>query len=254
MRFDQALVARNVCESRQEAQELIIRGHAFVNGCSITKQTKQICDSDLLTVNQRRRFVSRGGDKLEGALLHLYGNEGAINKALFTWSALDVGSSTGGFTDCLLAYGVSEVTAVDVGTSQLHSRLQNDTRIELHENTDIRNFTTKKNFQIITADVSFIPLEKIFDTILNLTCSGTVLLLLIKPQFEVGKGKTKKGIVKEQVYIEAVLEYYKILAEEKHIHDMQIFPSIVKGGEGNQEYFLSGQVDKKTPPGGPGGN
>lgn len=246
MRLDQALVARNLCESRQEAQEIIINGHALVNGCIIKKQTKQVSDTDLLTVSKRRRFVSRGGDKLEGALLHIYENETAINRALSGWSALDVGSSTGGFTDCLLAHGVCLVTAVDVGTSQLHSRLHNDTRIVLFENTDIRNFTTTKIFEIITADVSFIPLEKIIDTIVHLASSGTVLLLLIKPQFEVGKGNTKKGIVKEEAYIKLVLEKYKNLAEEKHIKDIKVFPSILKGGEGNQEYFLSGIVDKKT--------
>ena len=155
--------------------------------------------------------------------------------------ALDVGSSTGGFTDCLLSYGVDHVDAVDVGTLQLHEKIRNNPNVSVYENTDIRNFTSEKQYDIIVADLSFIPLHQVLEDIIRLRAHHTEYFLLIKPQFEVGKGNTKKGIVKDEKLVEKVLEEYKESLENKGISDIHIFPCHIQGGDGNQEYFLYGK-------------
>ena len=246
MRLDQVLVAAHLCESRNEAQELIKAGSVLVDDTVITKQTKQVLSDSKLTVTKNRQYVSRGGQKLSGVLLDVYGASSGIFDAMKGISALDVGASTGGFTDCLLQYGATSVTAVDVGTSQIHEKLQNDSRVTIFENTDIRNFATDAKFQVIVGDLSFIPLEKIFDTILSFGISNTTFFLLIKPQFEVGKGNTKKGVVKDELLINEVLSKYTALATEKGLQNVTIFPCVIQGGNGNQEYFLYGKAPEGT--------
>ena len=240
MRLDQALVAAHLCESRNEAQELILAGYALVDDIVTTKQTKQVLPNSKLEVTKKRQYVSRGGQKLYGVLLDVYGSSSAVFEAIKGISALDAGASTGGFTDCLLQNGASSVTAVDVGTAQIHEKLQGDPRVTIFENTDIRNFLTDKKFQVIVGDLSFIPLEKIFDTVLSFGTSGTNFFLLIKPQFEVGKGNTKKGVVKDELLINGVLLKYTALAIERGLQDVEMFPCVIQGGNGNQEYFLYG--------------
>jgi 23S rRNA (cytidine1920-2'-O)/16S rRNA (cytidine1409-2'-O)-methyltransferase len=240
MRLDQALVERKLCDSRTEAQELIDSGYVYVNGAQVTKRIKQVEVADSLEVTNRRRFVSRGGEKLLGVLEDLYQTEEAIHKALNRKFALDVGSSTGGFTDCLLLHGVSHVDAVDVGSKQLHESLRNDSRITLFENKDIRNFSPSTSYDIVVADLSFISLSSVFDTIISFGTTGTLFILLIKPQFEVGKGNTKKGIVKDKKLVDDILEYYKKIAIISGFKKVDIFPSHIQGGDGNQEYFLYG--------------
>lgn len=242
MRLDQALVQRHLCDSRQEAQEVIALGYVLVDGVVTTKQTKQIEDMMAIEVSQKRKFVSRGGDKLEGALLHIFKGKEQAKEILRGKRALDVGSSTGGFTDCLLFYGVSQVVAIDVGTDQLHSRLRTDSRVALFENTDVRNFTREDSFDIIVADLSFIPLERVIDSIFTFGTKGTHYFLLIKPQFEVGKGNTKKGIVKNKEKVEEVLQKYTDIATTRGLQGVEVSPSIITGGDGNQEYFLFGTL------------
>lgn len=240
MRLDQELVKRGLSESRTEAQELIEAGFVVVDTQISYKQTKQVNDTSKIEVTKRRDFVSRGGKKLQGILTQVYGNDDAIRQFCARRSVLDVGASTGGFTDCLLQYGVSSVDAVDVGTSQLHPKIQEDSRVISYENTDIRKFTTKNLYDIIVADLSFIPLEHVFDTMITLGKKETSFFLLIKPQFEVGKGNTKKGIVKEESLITELLYKYTKLSEEKGLTHVKIHPCIIQGGDGNQEYFLYG--------------
>jgi 23S rRNA (cytidine1920-2'-O)/16S rRNA (cytidine1409-2'-O)-methyltransferase len=189
-------------------------------------------------VTKKRTYVSRGGDKLEGIFLDVYATKESILNNFKNKTALDVGSSTGGFTDCLLSYGVSRVTAIDVGTAQLHPKLRNDPRISLFENTDIRNFKTTDTFNIIVADLSFISLQKVIDTLLSFGTTGTEYFLLIKPQFEVGFGNTKKGIVKDQSLVESILTTYNSHCKEVGLHDVKILPCAITGGDGNQEYFM----------------
>lgn len=238
MRLDQALVARGLCESREEAKECIEKGYVLVDGCVVTKKTRQVHDDTKLEVTQTRKYVSRGGDKLEGALLYIYGNEEEARKNIVTKYAIDIGSSTGGFTDCLLRYGARRVTAVDVGTSQLHPTLRNHAHVALFEKTDIREFITEEKFDIVVADVSFISLEKILDMLISFGTSGTEYFLLIKPQFEVGFGNTKKGIVKDVSLVNLTIQKYTHLLTLKGLSNVTIFPCLIKGGDGNQEYFI----------------
>ena len=249
MRLDQEIVRRGLCESRTETQGLIESGNVLVNNIVVIKQTKQVSDTDEIKVTSRRKFVSRGGEKLKGAfmdkvsrqkILDNINTEGtdAIRQIVQGKYALDVGSSTGGFTDFLLSYDIYHVDAVDVGSEQLHERLRNDARVSLFENTDIRNFKSENKYDIIVVDLSFIQLKNVLKNIVDFGKSGTYYFLLIKPQFEVGKGNTKKGIVKDIVLVNEVLSEYESLAEELGLKDIKVFPCKIEGGDGNQEYFL----------------
>lgn len=241
MRLDQELVQRGLVASRTEAQELIARELVEVNGKVTTKQTKDIKETDILAVSGRRDFVSRGGDKLRGIFQDVYGEEEAIRVHVAGKIALDIGSSTGGFTDCLLSYGARHVDAVDVGTNQFHEKLRGDGRVTLYESTDIRTFTGATQYDIIVADLSFISLEPIMDTIARFGNDAAEYFLLVKPQFEVGKGNTKKGIVKDQSLVSDILRKYEVLAKMHGWDEVQLFPCHIQGGDGNQEYFLYGK-------------
>lgn len=238
MRLDQALVVRGLCDSRTESQELIGKMFVKVNGVVTAKQTKEIHPEDEVEVLGRRSFVSRGGDKLRGIFQDIFGDDSVIEGVLFGKVALDIGSSTGGFTDFLLKYGISHVDAVDVGKGQFHEKLRSSQQVSLYESTDIRSFIQDKEYDIIVADLSFISLESVFDTILSFGKQGSQLFLLIKPQFEVGKGNTKKGIVKDMSLIGELLKKYEILAKMSGLDTVQLYPCHLKGGDGNQEYFI----------------
>lgn len=239
MRLDQELVQRGLCESREEAKECIEKGFVYLDDVVITKKTRQVTEVSNIRVLQTRKFVSRGGDKLEGVILQIYPD--TPNTLFNDKTALDVGSSTGGFTDCLLRYGIDHVTAIDVGTAQFHTSLRVNPKIDLFENTDIRTFKTTLLFDIIVADVSFIALEKIINTIFSFGHPGVEYFLLIKPQFEVGFGNTKKGIVKDAALVDMVLQKYKNILEEKSCTNVAIHPCTITGGDGNQEYFIYGK-------------
>jgi 23S rRNA (cytidine1920-2'-O)/16S rRNA (cytidine1409-2'-O)-methyltransferase len=243
MRLDQELVKRGLCESRTEAQVLIKDGAVVVNDAVCYKQAKDIQDDDKVLVTFRRQYVSRGGDKLQGALMDIFGTNEKIFDYCAHARALDIGSSTGGFTDCLLRFGVGHVDCVDVGTAQLHSKLQGDGRISLFENTDIRNFKSDRKYNIIVADLSFIPLMPLLENIMNFSTQRvTSFFLLIKPQFEVGKGKTKKGIVKDMLLVQEILKKAEEKARDLGMDMIRIVPCCIKGGDGNQEYFLYGKM------------
>lgn len=244
MRLDQELVQRGLCESRTEAQELIAQGHVLVDGVVSIKQTKQVTSVNDIVLSAQRKFVSRGGEKLEGALTQVYGNEELIRAILANKEALDIGSSTGGFTDCLLSYGVQHIDAVDVGTEQLHTSLRSNPKVSLFENTDIRSFSKGKKYDVVVADLSFIPLTHVFADAISFGTQSAEYFFLIKPQFEVGKGNTKKGIVKDETLVQELLTKYVVLAEESGLIDVAVFPCVIQGGDGNQEYFLYGRKEK----------
>ncbi len=241
MRLDQELVQRGLCESRTEAQELIAQGKVIVDGIISTKQTKQVTSGNEIVLTAQRKFVSRGGEKLEGVFTQVYGNEEFIRANIANKEALDIGSSTGGFTDCLLLYGVGHVDAVDVGTEQLHASLRSNSRVSLFENTDIRSFSKDKKYDVIVADLSFIPLTHVFTDAITFGAQGALYFFLIKPQFEVGRGNTKKGIVKDETLVQELLAKYATLAEESGLVDIAVYPCVIQGGDGNQEYFLYGK-------------
>lgn len=242
MRLDQELVKRGLCESRTEAQELIYEGSVFVDNLVCLKQIKKVNDDNKIEVTSRRQFVSRGGNKLQGVLRDIFSNDEEVGSFCGAKIALDVGSSTGGFTDCLLSYGVGHVDAVDVGTSQLHERVRFNSKVSVFENTDIRKFYSKKHYEIIVADLSFISLGSIFNDLIKFGSNGTNYFLLIKPQFEVGRGNTKKGIVKDQNLVNDALFKYENLAKESGLINVKILPCVISGGDGNQEYFLCGEL------------
>lgn len=238
MRLDQELFRRGLCESRTEAQELIAKGFVFVDGVVYTKQTKNVTELQVIEVSSTRKFVGRGGEKLHGILHDIFGSEEAIHEFCRNKSALDVGSSTGGFSDCLLTYGVLSVDAVDVGNNQIHKKIKGNKKVRVYENTDIRNFVTDMKYDIVVVDVSFISLKSIFDNLLTYGKHGAHYFLLIKPQFEVGKGNTKKGIVKDVTLTNDILNKYKDICKERNCGSPSIRPSLIEGGDGNQEYFL----------------
>lgn len=240
MRLDQELVRRKLVSSRTEAQELISTGCVLINNIVCTKQIKQVNESDNIVLTSQRQFVSRGGEKLQGILHDIFVDDKNINEFCNWKTAVDIGSSTGGFTDCLLYYGVEHVDDVDVGTLQLHEKLRNNSKVSVYENTDIRNFNLNKTYDIVVADLSFIKLSHVIDDIIRLSKEGAHCFLLIKPQFEVGRGNTKKGIVKDKKLVEEILLEYKKLVEEKGVTSIKIIPCHLQGGDGNQEYFLYG--------------
>jgi 23S rRNA (cytidine1920-2'-O)/16S rRNA (cytidine1409-2'-O)-methyltransferase len=242
MRLDQGLVQRKLCESRTEAQELIEAGQVRLNGEEVHKKTRQISEIDVLTVLAKRQFVSRGGLKLQGAFKGIFNSEESILNFCIGKSALDVGASTGGFSDYLLSCGIGHVDAVDVGTAQIHQKIATDKKITVFENTNILTFKTASKYDIIVADLSFVKLSVVLKCLIELGKVGTLYLLLIKPQFEVGKGNTKKGIVKDFTLVESILEEYIVLGKEFGLQDVAISPSVLKGGDGNQEYFLTGTI------------
>jgi 23S rRNA (cytidine1920-2'-O)/16S rRNA (cytidine1409-2'-O)-methyltransferase len=241
-RIDQALVKRGLCESRTEAQLAITSGWVLLNDVLVSKLTTKVSEDSRITVLAKRKYVSRGGDKLDGALHYIYGTDDQIKLKVSGKTVLDVGSSTGGFTDCMLSYGAAFVTAVDVGTLQMSDRLRNDRRVSLFENTDIREFSTTSKFDYIVADLSFIPLDKALEAIISFGTTHTQFILLIKPQFEVGKGNTKKGLVKDLSLRTAVLEKYERLCVSRGFENVTIFECSITGGDGNQEYFLCMQM------------
>ncbi|MFM8380412.1 MAG: TlyA family RNA methyltransferase, partial [Actinomycetota bacterium] len=184
LRLDRDLVRRNLADSREDAQELISSGRVLVNGAPADKASRQVDPSDnLLITGEPARFVSRGGDKLQAALDHF-----GIDVSGRT--ALDVGASTGGFTDCLLQNGARHVVALDVGHGQLHPRVRSDERVTVIEGTNIRSYDPTRigeDVDLVVADLSFISLTVVVPVLIAACKSGGDLIVLVKPQFEVGR-------------------------------------------------------------------
>jgi 23S rRNA (cytidine1920-2'-O)/16S rRNA (cytidine1409-2'-O)-methyltransferase len=234
MRADIFLVENGYAKTRARAEELIERKLVLVNGSVLLKKSKDIKENDEVKLVADLPFVSRGGDKLAGALL-------AFSLDVTGFTCLDIGSSTGGFTDCLLQKGAKEVCAVDVGTTQFDEELKGDERVHLFEKTDIRDFITDTSFDLIVGDISFISWEAVVKDVVRLSQPGTKILLLIKPQFEVGKEFNKKGIVTDEAQHALVCAKNKKLFEENGFNNVEIIPSELLGGDGNKEFFLFGE-------------
>lgn len=202
-RLDIALVARGLAPSRTAAQALVMAGEVRVNGQVASKPSQSVADGDSLEVEQPLRFVSRGGEKLEGAFSAFPGwtVEGLV--------CLDVGSSTGGFTDCMLQHGAKRVMAVDVGTNQLAYRLRVDPRVWVKEKFNARYMTAadlpERPDRAVT-DVSFISLKLILPPMAEVLKPGGEIVSLVKPQFEAGRGNAPGGVVSDPDVRKAVLE------------------------------------------------
>jgi len=241
-RADQALVARGLAESRSKAQALIMAGVVFSGESRIDKPGQPIADDAALTLRgQDHPWVSRGGLKLEKALDHF-----AIDPAGLV--CLDLGASTGGFTDVLLARGAARVYAVDVGHGQLAWRLRNDPRVVVLERTNARYLTcaeVPEPVDLVVCDASFIGLETLLPAPLALTASGARLVALIKPQFEVGKGRVGKGgVVRDPVlHAEVCRRIERWLAAQPGWRVQGLTESPILGPEGNKEFLIAAVKD-----------
>jgi len=240
-RLDVALVERGLAETRAAAQRLVMAGLVFSGERRLEKAGQGIGPDMALEVRgQPHPYVSRGGLKLEKALDHF-----AIPVA--GRLALDVGSSTGGFTDCLLQRGVAKVYAVDVGTNQLAWKLRSDPRVVSLEKTNMRDVTRvliPEPIDLIVCDASFIGLRTVLPAALALAAPGAHLVALIKPQFEVGKGRVGKGgIVREPALHEEVCATITDwLADQPGWRVLGVTESPITGAEGNKEFLIAAQL------------
>ncbi|HUD10341.1 MAG TPA: TlyA family RNA methyltransferase [Candidatus Saccharimonadales bacterium] len=229
-RLDQTLVAQHLARTRSQAEDLINRGFVSVNGKIVTKSGTQIDSTTQLKVTPHTSFVSRAGEKL-------YSVVATFDLDFSQKIILDVGSSTGGFTDLALRKGAAKVVAVDVGTDQLHISLHGNPRIELHEKTDIRNFQTAEQFDIIVIDVSFISLREILPAVIRLSSSATTIVAMVKPQFEAGSdGLKHKGVIKNDHLRRDIFKKFETWAQQYFIIEAKA-DSKVSGAKGNVERF-----------------
>jgi 23S rRNA (cytidine1920-2'-O)/16S rRNA (cytidine1409-2'-O)-methyltransferase len=238
-RLDVALVERGLAETRAAAQRLVMAGLVFSGDKRLDKAGQSIAaDAELEVRGQPHPYVSRGGLKLERALDHF-----AI--PVMGRIALDVGASTGGFTDCLLQRGAAKVYAVDVGTNQLAWKLRSDPRVVSMEKTNIRDVTRAEipdPIALIVCDASFIGLRTALPAALALAAPGAHLVALIKPQFEVGKGRVGKGgIVREPELHEEVVDTISAwLGAQEGWTVLGVIDSPITGAEGNKEFLIAG--------------
>jgi len=228
IRLDQYLVENNLVDSRNKAQQLIKDSKVKVDKKVITKPSFKVSD-EIIELDDEHVYVSRAAYKLKNFLPLLPFDVKGMN-------ALDIGSSTGGFTEVLLMNDVDSVTSVDVGSSQLHEKLLNDPRVHSVENTDIRDFKSEKPFDIITCDVSFISLHHILEAINVL--SSKYMILLFKPQFEVGKQikRDKNGVVMDKKAISAAMLKFEDTCTLMGWKRILMEASSITGKEGNVEY------------------
>lgn len=232
-RLDIELLHRGLARSRTAAQTLIKENKVLVNGVFCNTSNKKVQQGDVITVTEKQKYVSRGGDKLSGAIE-------VFNINVEGLDCIDVGSSTGGFTDCLLQHGAKHVTAVDVGRDQFDKSLleKNRDKISLFEGVDIREFRMGTSFDILVCDASFISVRLLVESFYRLLKVGGLGIILIKPQFEVGRGNTKKGIVREAVLREQALADAVAEFEKHNFTILGTCDSPIQGGDGNHEYFV----------------
>jgi 23S rRNA (cytidine1920-2'-O)/16S rRNA (cytidine1409-2'-O)-methyltransferase len=234
IRLDRLLVERGLVESREKAQALIMAGEVLVNGQKASKPGHTVAGDCAVELLARPPYVSRGGLKLAGALQHF-----AIDVAGKV--CLDIGCSTGGFTDALLQGGAARVHAVDVGVGQLAWSIRTDPRVALHEGVNARELAFDQigeHAALIVCDVSFISVTLILPAAVPLLQPGGQMVILIKPQFEVGKGQVGKGgIVREPALHQAACQRV-IGAVREFGFETEIMDSPILGAEGNKEFLL----------------
>jgi len=229
-RLDQALVSRGLVTTRSQAESYIKLGQVSVDAKPATKPGQPVSDDNKIELNASEQYVSRAGLKLSSVAAALKLN---FNNA----TVLDIGSSTGGFTDYALKHGAKKVIAVEVGTNQLHPSLHGDSKIELHEKTDIRDFRTTQNIDIVVADLSFISLREILPSVKALVTKQTAIAVMVKPQFEAGNSGLKhKGVIKNDKIRREILKDFEVWAQQSYkIIDKA--DSEVSGAKGNKERF-----------------
>lgn len=229
-RLDQALVQLGLVSTRSQAESYIKLGDVSVNGRIITKPGEQVGEQDKVSLAPRQQYVSRAALKLASVSV-------ILSVSFKGKTVLDVGSSTGGFTDYALKHGAVKSIAVELGTSQLHPSLHGNPQIELHEQTDIRSFTTDQTIDLVVADVSFISLREILPSVSKLCTPQTVIVAMVKPQFEAGQSSYKhKGVIKNDRMRRDILQDFETWAKT-HFKIVAKADSQVSGSKGNVERF-----------------
>jgi 23S rRNA (cytidine1920-2'-O)/16S rRNA (cytidine1409-2'-O)-methyltransferase len=235
-RLDVELVERSLAESREQAQRLILAGEVWVEGQRWDKASKLCAASAAIEVRGGDRYVSRGGHKLEGALNGFHLDVTGLR-------CLDLGASTGGFTDCLLQHGAREVVALDVGHGQLHWKLRQDPRVIVYEGMNARDLSVlideqPKKFDLVVADVSFISLRKVLPPAFDLLSSGGRVCALIKPQFEAGRTEVGKGVIVRDAGVrERVVRDLCQWSQDYPVTTVGTIPSPLPGRDGNEEFL-----------------
>lgn len=229
-RLDQALVARGLVTTRSQAESYVRMGAVLVNGRPADKTGQSVSEIDTLELTAKEQYVNRAALKLSSVAE-------ALGLDFSAKTVLDVGSSTGGFTEYALRHGAKKVIAVDVGTDQLHPSLRPNPSIELHEQTDIRDFRTKEQIDIVVADVSFVSLRDILPSVAKLSTKATLLAVMVKPQFEAGQASLKhKGVIKNDAMRRDILKDFEAWARQRFVI-LGKSDSQVAGGKGNVERF-----------------
>jgi 23S rRNA (cytidine1920-2'-O)/16S rRNA (cytidine1409-2'-O)-methyltransferase len=238
-RLDRVVVLRGLAESREKAQALIMAGEVLVDGQKAFKAGQLVSADARIEVTARPKYVGRGGLKMEGALRHFDIEPAGLIVA-------DFGSSTGGFTDCLLQAGAARVHAIDVGTNQLDWRLRDDPRVIVHEGVNARYIELTdlgEPVDLAVCDVSFISATLILPAMVRVLKpqAGGRIVVLVKPQFEAGKGQVGKGgIVRDPAQHQAACDKVRVCAEELRF-ETQLMESPITGAEGNKEFLLYGR-------------
>lgn len=229
-RLDIELAQRKLVSSRSQAESYVRLGQVKVNGLVVAKPGQMVGETDDIVLTATEQYVGRAALKLKSAdeVFHVNFQDKVV---------LDVGSSTGGFTQYALLHGARKVFAVEVGTDQLHPSLRGDTRIELHEKTDIRDFITKEKIDIVVGDVSFISLRTILPHVATLMAPDTILVAMVKPQFEAAlSGLKHKGVIKNDRMRRDILKDFEEWAR-RYFKVVEKVDSGVAGGKGNLERF-----------------
>jgi 23S rRNA (cytidine1920-2'-O)/16S rRNA (cytidine1409-2'-O)-methyltransferase len=234
-RLDVLIVEKELAESRNQAQRLIMAGEVLGNGNQSLKPSETYSDEVKISLKENPPFLSRGGEKLEAALqaFRLTDLEGKV--------CADIGASTGGFTDCLLQHGAGKIYAVDVGYGQLHWKLRNDARVVVMEKNNVRNLQKLPDeVDLVVVDVSFISLRTIFPVLKNLMKTANAdMITLIKPQFEAGRQEAAKGrgVIKDHAVHYKVLKTVLQSAQEQGLYLHGLIQSPIKGPKGNIEFL-----------------
>jgi 23S rRNA (cytidine1920-2'-O)/16S rRNA (cytidine1409-2'-O)-methyltransferase len=241
VRADILLVERGLAETRERAQRLIMAGRARVGTQTLVKPAQLLDSAAELELIEQERYVSRGGLKLEHALLAFGIDVGGLR-------CVDLGASTGGFTDCLLQHGAASVLAIDVGRAQLHQRLRDDARVLLLEGTNARDLPELPAIDFFVADLSFISLRKILPSVQQRVAPGTMGVVLLKPQFEAGPRHVPRGgVIRDPGVHQRVRDEFVVWAEEMGWRVAGVVESPIRGGDGNLEYLVHLRTPQAQP-------
>lgn len=234
IRLDLLLVSKGLAETRSKAQALILAGHVDVDGAANLKAGTAVNPDSTITIKEQNPYVSRGGIKLRSAL-------DAFGIDVSGKVCMDIGASTGGFTDCLLQRGAAKVYALDVGHNQLHEKLRKDPRVISMEGVNFRYFQPeilKDPVQFVTIDVSFISLDKILPGAARFSSENAEILAMVKPQFEASPKELKKGVIRDETGRLKAVKKIKDFAESIGLAVAGEADSSIKGPQGNLERFL----------------